>query len=94
MKVRIPNQDVPVIDPRSGLMAIEWYDALKNLEKLGLLDLALAPTLTVSQLPAAGNRSANNFVTDATATTFGTIVAGGGANKVPVYDDGAAWRIG
>jgi hypothetical protein len=93
-KVRLPLQDVPVVDPRSGLMSIDWYDALKKIETLGLLDMALVPALTVSQLPAAGNRSAVSFVTDATATTFGTIVAGGGANKVPVYDDGTNWRIG
>jgi len=39
----------------------------------------------------AGGRS---FVTDATVTTFGTTVAGGGANAVPVYSDGTNWRIG
>jgi len=39
----------------------------------------------------AGGRS---FVTDATVTTFGTTVVGGGANSVPVYSDGTNWRIG
>jgi hypothetical protein len=39
----------------------------------------------------AGSRS---FVTDATVTTFGTTVAGGGVNAVPVYSDGTNWRIG
>lgn len=34
------------------------------------------------------------FVTDATATTFYSVVAGGGANKVPVFSDGANWRVG
>lgn len=93
-KVRIPLQDVPVVDPSTGLISKDWYDAFKKIETLGLLDMALIPTLTVAQLPAAGNRSAVSFVTDATATTFGTVVAGGGGNKVPVYDDGSAWRIG
>lgn len=94
MKLRIPLPDVPVIDLTTGLMVPDWYDAFKRAESLGLLDMALVPALTVSQLPAAGNRSAVSFVTDATATTFGTIVAGAGANKVPVYDDGTNWRIG
>jgi hypothetical protein len=49
---------------------------------------------TVTGLPAAGNIGRRGFVTDANATTFGTIVAAGGANKVPVYDDGTNWRIG
>jgi hypothetical protein len=33
-------------------------------------------------------------VTDASATTFHSIVAGGGANVVPVFSDGTDWRIG
>lgn len=52
-------------------------------------------TKTVATLPTsgvfAGDRS---FVTDATATTFASVVAGGGSNKVPVYYDGTDWRIG
>ena len=36
----------------------------------------------------------NAFVTDATATTFLSTVAGGGANKVPVVSDGTNWLIG
>lgn len=48
---------------------------------------------TVAQLPtgAAGMRG---FVTDANASTFNSVVAGGGANKVPVFHDGTSWRIG
>lgn len=50
---------------------------------------------TVSGLPSASvGAGARAFVTDATATTFASVVAGGGANGVPVYSDGANWRIG
>lgn len=51
---------------------------------------------TVATLPAAATAGAGGtaFVTDATATTFASTVAGGGANKVPVYSDGANWKIG
>jgi hypothetical protein len=51
---------------------------------------------TVATLPAAATvgAGARAFVTDANATTFASVVAGGGANKVPVYSDGAAWCIG
>lgn len=54
------------------------------------------PPTTVAGLVAAATAGAGtkNFVSDATATTFGTIVAGGGANSVPVYSDGTNWRIG
>lgn len=51
-------------------------------------------TYTVAGLPAAGTTGRTAFVTDANATTFASIVAGGGANRVPVYDDGTNWRIG
>lgn len=48
---------------------------------------------TVGTLPA-GVAGARAFVSDANATTFASIVAGGGANGVPVYSDGTNWRIG
>ena len=52
--------------------------------------------LTVATLPAAATAGAGAraFVSDSTATTFAAIVAGGGANGVPVYSDGTNWRIG
>ena len=48
---------------------------------------------TVAKLPtgAAGMRG---FVTDANATAFNGVVAGGGSNGVPVFHDGTNWRIG
>lgn len=54
------------------------------------------PTFTVATLPAANTMGAGAraFVTDANAATFNTAVAAGGANKVPVFSDGAVWRIG
>ena len=53
-------------------------------------------TYAVAGLPAAGTAGAGAraFVTDANATTFASIVAGSGANGVPVYSDGTNWRIG
>jgi hypothetical protein len=50
--------------------------------------------LTVTTLPSNPYQFQRSWVTDATATTFASIVAGGGTNKVPVYYDGANWRIG
>lgn len=52
-------------------------------------------TGTVASLPSASIYTGSRFlVTDANATTFASIVAGGGANAVPVYSDGTNWRIG
>lgn len=53
----------------------------------------VAPGL-VSALPLAGTQGRRGMVTDATVTTFASIVAGTGSNIVPVYDDGTNWRIG
>ena len=54
-----------------------------------------APT-TVAGLPSASSvgAGATGFVTDATVTTFGTAVVGGGTNAVPVYSNGTSWYIG
>ena len=84
MLFRLLPQDIPLVDT-IGRMVPDWYDRLKQIEPT---------TYTVATLPAAGTAGTRKFVTDATATTFGTIVAGTGANKVPVYDDGTNWRIG
>ena len=50
---------------------------------------------TVASLPAAaaGNAGTISYVTDANATTIGSTVAGGGANKVLVWSNGTAWKI-
>lgn len=56
---------------------------------------AISP-VTVAALPSAATIGAGGkaFVSDASATTFASVVAGGGANNVPVYSDGTNWRIG
>jgi len=56
------------------------------------------PVYTVAGLPsAASNSYTRAFVSDssvALAGNSGSVVVGGGANKVPVWSDGASWRIG
>lgn len=53
---------------------------------------------TVATLPAVvSSQYGHAFVTDSSvvaAGNFGNVVAGGGANIVPVYSDGTNWRIG
>jgi hypothetical protein len=52
-------------------------------------------TYLVAELSLLGAaKGAVAMVTDANATTFASIVAGGGSNNVPVYYDGTNWRIG
>lgn len=52
---------------------------------------------TVGALPSAATvgSGVHRFVSDATVTTFASVVAGGGSNFVPVYTDALGnWRIG
>ena len=51
---------------------------------------------TVAKLPTASmaNAGTRTFVSDATVTTFGSTVVGGGTNTVPVYSTGTSWKIG
>ena len=50
-----------------------------------------ATTVSLLGTPILGTRS---MVKDATATTFASIIVGGGTNTVPCYADGTNWRIG
>jgi hypothetical protein len=50
---------------------------------------------TVATLPdAVANQGVRSFASDADATIFYSVVAGGGTNYVPVFSDGTDWRIG
>jgi len=53
--------------------------------------------MAVGDLPAATTVGLKIFVNDANliaANNFGAVVGGAGSNVVPVYSDGANWRIG
>jgi len=61
--------------------------------------LAVANTITISSPSTVANLpsvliGSRSFVTDATANTWGTVVVGSGAFKVPVWSDGVSWFIG
>jgi hypothetical protein len=61
---------------------------------IGQLPVNLVYTVNTLPSASASGTGYRAFVTDATATTFASTVAGGGANKVPVYSDGTDWKIG
>ena len=56
--------------------------------KTGSTVFASLPTAAVA---GAGARA---YITDGNSLVFGGAVAGGGANGIPVYSDGSAWRVG
>lgn len=39
-RIMIPPPDVAPVDPKTGLWNSDWYDIMKGLERLGVLDLA------------------------------------------------------
>ena len=52
--------------------------------------------VVVASLPAAGTAGAGAraFVSDANDIVFNAVVAGTGANNLPVFSDGTDWRVG
>lgn len=57
-------------------------------------NMATTPVTVANLIPAAdAGVGARALVSDATATTFNSVVAGTGANQVPVQSDGTDWRI-
>lgn len=79
------------VDQATPIMA-SWLNAVNSAVYGG----KPPTTYLVAALPSAvtSGAGATLFVTDATATTFASTVAGGGSNKVPVYSDGTNWLIG
>ena len=67
--------------------------ALSNVSVAGYVKV---PPVLVANLPnpVTAGAGALAFVSDATNNNFHQVVSGGGSNFVPVYSDGANWRIG
>lgn len=99
----LPNQEAPIAKP-DGKPTSQFYTFLTQL--ISLLETYTAALVqvtppeamqskTVATLPVASSNTGVSFmVTDANATTFNSIVAGGGANIVRVFSNGTTWRIG
>jgi hypothetical protein len=84
-------------------LATGWNIVFNNVAALLISDTAVTflkppvtPTVTVSALPAAaaGNKGMEYYVSDASATTLRSVVAGGGSNFVKVFSTGTQWLIG
>jgi len=87
----VPVYEVPIADIRDGkaYMNRVWYRFFQNNN-----DADEYEPCTFANLPAQVTAGGRGFVTDATASTFYSIVAGGGTTFVPVFYDGTNWRIG
>jgi hypothetical protein len=95
----LPAAQGQIANP-DGRPSREYVTFFRDLEALlETLQTALEETgqtvLTVATLPSAAGRTGVRYmVSDANATTFNSIVAGGGSNVVPVFSNNVTWRIG
>jgi hypothetical protein len=80
---------------KTGFGLVSFGDKVVSSGSVTTPDIVTTP-VTVSGLPTCNSsaKGAHAFVTDATATTFLSTVAGGGSNNVPVVCDGTNWKIG
>jgi hypothetical protein len=79
---------------RAGVNIGQFGDGGSNSNGLLYLKGVRPVGSTVANLPtASGNTGMIATVTDATVTTIGTTVAGGGGNTVLVWSNGTNWRI-
>lgn len=79
---------------QTGYPDVEGEELVSNVEEIRNRLLPDNAYTVATLPPAADFPYGRSFVTDATATTFASTVAGGGANKVPVWSDGTNWIIG
>ena len=86
---------------RMAVGSSSWVDLFRVLGDNGVSGATVTTTVPIT-LPVYATASLPNpaapyqraFVNDSSVTTFNTIVAGGGANRVPVFSDGTNWRVG
>jgi hypothetical protein len=73
-----------------------YFNQLNGVTQVVVNELSTNAVFTVSTLPSAVDSGIGfrAFVTDSSVATFGSVVAAGGANKVPVYSDGVDWKVG
>lgn len=76
-----------------GTPSPEWVTFIRDLE--AYLRAPALESKTVAQLPSASASSGLRYlVTDSNTAVFTAVPGGGGGNVVPVYSDGATWRVG
>ena len=82
--VQVPTQAMP-LTVAQGRAALQWYQFF----------VSLSPTAPVlfSQLPTQPFAGALLVVRDATTTTWGATIAGGGTHLVLAFWNGTVWTV-
>jgi hypothetical protein len=97
MRDNVRGMNVLSVTPTGNITTATATTGVTHTYALGntIAPLRIIPKTVANLLAAAtAGSGAKDFVSDANATTFASVVAGGGANPVPVYSDGVSWRIG
>jgi len=81
-----PTMTTPVLGAATGTSVV-----LSSFSKVSAVAVASLPAAATA---GAGARATVNNATQTLTAGIGAAVVGGGANTVPVFSDGAAWRIG
>jgi hypothetical protein len=87
----VPLYEVPMVEQIGEKLVNNrvWYRYFQNVTDSNEYDAC-----AVANLPKQATQGSSGYATDATASTFYSVVAGGGALFVPVFYDGTNWRIG
>lgn len=101
-----PNQYPSISPATAGMNLLVWVPNQGDTRRMSLTTLltwilgnfgtyTYTTPVTVAELPDASDYpGARAVVTDANSATFNAALAGGGANIVPVFSTGAAWKVG
>lgn len=92
---------IPQLPPVNALNGTEQLEAVQAGTSVQITTQQIAnyaqaqPAGLFATLPsAAGVAGLRRFISNCSTTTFHAAADGAGANNVPVYSDGAIWRVG
>jgi len=82
----LPTQQ-PVVEPKTGLVTREW------LKQVFYQTEAVRVARPFASLPSVPQEGMLMAITDSTTAVWGAAIAGGGANHVLGFFNGAAWTV-
>jgi hypothetical protein len=93
MSLALP-QPGPKYDPQNEAQARTQISQSVTQLQADTVKLKAVAIVTFANLPASPTEGQRALITDCNSTTFLAAAAGGGANIVPVFYNGTAWKIG
>jgi hypothetical protein len=72
----------------------QTISAAASINAGGAVSLRMETAILFSALPVSPTKGQRAFISDCTTNTFNALAAGSGADSVPLFYDGSAWRVG